>query len=56
MDEQTRQARIEALRKEIDKGLEQLERGERVPFDAEKIIKMVLERTQKPIEPKNDAQ
>jgi antitoxin ParD1/3/4 len=44
--------KLEALRKEIDKGLEQLERGERVPFEPEKIIEKVLQRTRKDLQTK----
>jgi antitoxin ParD1/3/4 len=39
--------KLEALRKEIDKGLEQLERGERVPFDVDDLKKKIRERKQK---------
>lgn len=39
--------KLEALRKEIDKGLAQLERGEHVPLDIEKLKSKVRERQQK---------
>jgi antitoxin ParD1/3/4 len=44
--------KLEALRKEIDKGLEQLERGERVPYEPEKIIEKVLQKTRKDLQTK----
>jgi antitoxin ParD1/3/4 len=45
--DQLKAMKLEALRKEIDKGWEQLERGERVPFDIEKLKSKVRERKQK---------
>ncbi len=44
--------KLESLRKEIDKGLEQLERGERVPYEPEKIIEKVLQKTRKDLQTK----
>jgi antitoxin ParD1/3/4 len=50
--DQLRAVKLEALRKEIDKGWEQLERGERVPFEPEKLIEKVLQRTRKDLQTK----
>jgi antitoxin ParD1/3/4 len=45
--DQLKATKLEALRKDIDKGWEQLERGEYIPFEPEKIIEKVLQRHQK---------